>query len=184
MPYLMVNLDDRADCRRALGQLNNWLGGEGMPSEGGPKCEPGVGRGHGPRPHGQPPLRRPEAWSNETWSQPGAGTGNPERDKLARLQVLPLPKKLERLQQRGVWKHLVAIAKLGDAAKSLPEFDQELSLPANKMRSLKANMAKLEKRFAIQFLDVNLEAGQDAAGNPRYSMPPKIRKNILRLSDM
>jgi hypothetical protein len=51
------------------------------------------------------------------------------------------------------------------------------------MRSLKAIMAKLENRFGLQFLDVNLEAGQDEAGNPRYSMPHRIRKQILRIAD-
>jgi hypothetical protein len=85
------------------------------------------------------------------------------------------------MSQRGVWRHLVAIAQQGDVAKSLAEFDKELDLQPNKMRSLKAIMAKLENRFGLRFLEVDGDAGNDEAGNPRYAMPHRVRKQILRI---
>jgi hypothetical protein len=179
MPFLMVNLDDAADCRRAMRHLNGILGGARGP---GSDCD------HPRRPGGR---RRCEegpmggadfgGWKKGEAGERGPG---PQAEKLDMIRDLPLPAKLERLKQRGLWKHLVAIAKQGETARSLAEFDKELALPQNKMRSLKAIMAKLENRFGLQFLDVNLEAGQDEAGNPRYSMPHRIRKQILRVSDM
>lgn len=95
---------------------------------------------------------------------------------------LPLPQKLKRIQSRGMWKHLVKIANSAEEPLSLPELDQLLDLPKNKMRSLKAIMAKLENRFGIQFLRVDPDGGVDAAGNPRYIMPPNVRRQIRRLS--
>jgi hypothetical protein len=62
------------------------------------------------------------------------------------------------------------------------EWDEALGLPANKMRSLKAIMAKLEHRFAIRFLQPAPDAGVDAAGNPRYVMVPRVRQVIRRLA--
>lgn len=173
MPFLMVNLDDPSDCRRAMRHLNELVGGPRPGGPGGDKPE----RRPGPGEHRPGPCK---PWKRGLHGEEmRAGEG----DKLAKIRALPLPAKLERMKQRGLWKHLVAIAKHGEVAKSLAEFDQELSLPANKMRSLKAIMAKLENRFELHFLNVNLEAGQDAAGNPRYSMPPRIRKHILKLAD-
>lgn len=95
---------------------------------------------------------------------------------------MPMPQKLKRLQSRGMWKHLVRIAQAVDQPLSLPELDEHLDLPKNKMRSLKANMAKLENRFDLKFLKVDAEAGADAAGNPRYIMVPRVRTHILRLT--
>ena len=94
---------------------------------------------------------------------------------------LPLRRRLEIIQQRGVWKHLAKIAKHSGEPRSLPEWDEELGLPRNKMRSLKANFAKLEKRFDVRFLRVAGDAVPDADGNPRYAMPPRIRNQILGL---
>ena len=102
----------------------------------------------------------------------------PQREDVAGL---PLPQKLKRLQSRGMWKHLVRIAKSVDQPLSLPEFDEHLDLPKNKMRSLKANMAKLENRFDLKFLKVDAEAGADAAGNPRSVMNTRVRNQILRI---
>jgi hypothetical protein len=96
---------------------------------------------------------------------------------------LPLPQKLKRIQSRGMWKHLVKIARSVQEPSSLPELDALLELPKNKMRSLKAIMAKLENRFGIQFLRVDPDAGVDTSGNPRYVMLPKVRRQILRLAD-
>jgi hypothetical protein len=110
--------------------------------------------------------------------------GRPELadEKVAAIRALPLRAKLERMSQRGVWQHLVGIAKQGEIAQSLAEFDKQLDLQPNKMRSLKAIMAKLENRFGLRFLEVDLDAGNDEAGNPRYSMPHRIRKQILRIA--
>lgn len=82
-----------------------------------------------------------------------------------------------------MWKHLVKIASSAEEPLSLPELDSLLELPKNKMRSLKAIMAKLENRFGVQFLKVDPDAGVDAAGNPRYIMPPSVRRQILQLLD-
>jgi hypothetical protein len=98
------------------------------------------------------------------------------------IHDLPLPQKLGRIQSRGMWKHLVKIAQSAQQPLSLPELDALLDLPKNKMRSLKAIMAKLEYRFGLEFLKVAPDAGVDAAGNPRYIMLPKVRRNILRMA--
>ncbi len=178
MPFLMVNLDDAADCRRAMRHLTGVLGQASQPMDHSEKPQrPGGGRRH----FGGP-MRGGAFGGQQEQTGQKVGWGSNE-EKLAMIRELPLPAKLERLKQRGLWKHLVAIAKQGDVARSLAEFDKELTLPQNKMRSLKAIMAKLENRFGLQFLDVNLEAGQDDAGNPRYSMPHRIRKQILRIAD-
>ena len=140
MPFLMVNIDDPADCRRAIQELRRCVGG---------------GRRRGLAVDGQ-------------------GT----------VAALPLGKKLRRIQQRGIWRHLVAMAELPDQPRSLMEWDVALSLPPNKMRSLKAIMAKLEHRFAIRFLALDAEGGHDEAGNPRYSVPPRVRATIRRLASL
>jgi len=62
------------------------------------------------------------------------------------------------------------------------EWDVALGLPPNKMRSLKAIMAKLEHRFAVRFLVPAGDGGHDEAGNPRYAMPPRLRAAIVRLA--
>ncbi len=116
--------------------------------------------------------------------------GGPEASKAAQRDEassgraeMPLRKKLAIIKQRGVWRHLVQIAREGDAAKSLPEWDAQLTLPPNKMRSLKAIFAKLENRWDVRFMRVAEEAGNDEAGNPRYLMPPRIRNQILAIAD-
>ena len=148
MPFLMVNLDDPADCRRAMQQLR------GRMQEG---AVAGRGRGCGER------IGR------------GAGVA-------AGVATLPLGQKLRRIRHRGLWPHLVQIARASDEPRSLMEWDQVLGLQANKMRSLKAIMAKLENRFGIRFLRPAAEGGVDAAGNPRYAMVPRVRQVILRIA--
>jgi len=101
----------------------------------------------------------------------------------AEVGELTLPQKLKRIQSRGMWKHLVKIAASAEEPLSLPELDNLLDLPKNKMRSLKAIMAKLENRFDLQFLKVDADAGVDDAGNPRYLMPPNVRRQINRLAE-
>jgi hypothetical protein len=64
------------------------------------------------------------------------------------------------------------------------EWDVALGLPPNKMRSLKAIMAKLEHRFAIRFLALDADGGHDEAGNPRYAIPPRVRVAIRRLASL
>ena len=171
MSYLMVNLEDPADCRQAIQRLRAFIGPKGQcgPMRGpdGHSRGPGHRRGVGPEhEHPKPEDRKIECGD----------------DKAAAIRALPLRAKLERMSQRGVWRHLVAIAKQGEVAQSLAEFDKQLDLQPNKMRSLKAIMAKLENRFELRFLEVNLDAGNDEAGNPRYSMPPRVRKQILRIA--
>jgi len=61
---------------------------------------------------------------------------------------------------------------------SLPELDRHLGFAPNKMRSLKAIMAKLENRFGLRFLVADPEGGLDENGNPRYTMPPRMRNQI------
>jgi hypothetical protein len=94
-----------------------------------------------------------------------------------------LKQKLQRIRQRGVWRFLVQIARLDDTPRSLSELDEALDLPRNKMRSTKAIFAKLENRLDVRFLKPADDAGEDDAGNPRYIMPPRIRKLVLELAD-
>lgn len=145
MPFLMVNLDDPADCRRAIQELRRLVPGR---------------RAVASQPAGLRTCR----------SGPGG------------VESLPLGQKLRRIRQRGMWRHLVSMAELPDQPRSLAEWDSALNLPPNKMRSLKAIMAKLENRFAIRFLVAADDASQDQAGNPRYAIPPRLRAAILRLA--
>ena len=124
-------------------------------------------------------MKRACGTAGQGCHEPAGNMGGARHD----VASLPLPKKLKRIQSRGMWKHLLRIARSADQPLSLPELVSLLELPKNKMRSLKAIMAKLENRFDIQFLVVDPEAGVDAAGNPRYSMPPKVRRQILRLAN-
>ena len=152
MPFLMVRLDDPADCRRALNQLRARIQAAAARSAPVERCQPPAMAG---------------------WD------GGPGRTAVARL---PLGQKLRRIRHRGLWPHLVQIAEASPEPRSLMEWDEALSLPANKMRSLKAIMAKLEHRFAIRFLQPAPDAGVDAAGNPRYVMVPRVRQVIRRLA--
>ena len=67
---------------------------------------------------------------------------------------------------------------------SLPELDKQLGFQPNKMRSLKAIMAKLENRFGIRFLVADPEGSIDENGNPRYVMLPRMRKQIMRVAEV
>ncbi len=154
MPFLMVNLDDVNDCRKAIKHLRSVIQ---APEE----C---------PQTDEKPP-RRGRHRARPTPSEP-------QREDVA---ALPLPMKLRRIKQRHLWKHLVRIANAPEAPQSLPELDLLLDLPKNKMRSLKAIMAKLENRFDLKFLRVVPDAGVDAAGNPRYEMLPNVRRQILKI---
>lgn len=95
----------------------------------------------------------------------------------------PLKQKLKRVKQRGVWRFVSQIALLDSAPRSLPELDEALDLPRNKMRSTKAIFAKLENRMDIRFLKPDPEGSEDASGNPRYIMPPRMRKVVRELVD-
>jgi hypothetical protein len=148
MPFLMIDLENRADCQKGLQLLKQQLGRK--------NCDA--------------PHKSPATLMNQPTSA------------LSDIDHLPLPQKLKRIQSRGMWKHLVKIAQSAPQPSSLPELDDLLEMPKNKMRSLKAIMAKLENRFGIQFLKVDPDAGLDAAGNPRYVMLPNVRRQILRLA--
>jgi hypothetical protein len=165
MPYLMVNLADPADCRRGIQELKRCVAG----ARG-----PGGGLGGGPG--GQRGWAAGMGAFGAAMGAQGAGMGGG-------VAALPLGQKLRRIQPRGIWRHLVAMARLPEQPRSLTEWDVALGLQANKMRSLKAIMAKLENRFAIRFLVPAADAGQDQAGNPRYAIPPRLRAAILRLAD-
>lgn len=156
MPQLMVNLDDVADCEQAIKVLKRQLGRD---------CDG--------------PARRGRGGKRGKRARHGADGGGP--DGKANVATLPLPQKLKRIQSRGMWKHLVKIAELADKPLSLPELDELLELSKNKMRSLKAIMAKLENRFDVKFLKVDPDGGVDASDNPRYIMPPNVRRQIKRI---
>jgi hypothetical protein len=170
MPYLMVNLDDATDCRQAIQHLKARLQGA-APAGRGQQRRQAVAAGFG---CGDRPAAAMFA---------GGGGGRGQGRRGAGVADLPLPQKLRRIQPRGVWKHLVEIARSSPEPRSLTEWDEALGLQANKMRSLKAIMAKLENRFGLRFLVPNEPAGTDEAGNPRYAMPPRVRTVILRLAD-
>ncbi|MGB7323468.1 MAG: hypothetical protein WBD31_01260 [Rubripirellula sp.] len=162
MPYLMINLDDVGDCQRGHRQLSGRLRRAGVdplpegPGGGGGGCRPGKGA-HGER---------------------GKHQGEKQKDGPAGL---PLKQKLNRISKRGVWRFISGIAALDQTPRSLAEFDEALSLPPNKMRSTKAIFAKLENRFDIRFLKLAEDAGDDDSGNPRYIMPPRIRKVVREI---
>jgi len=160
MPQLLVNLDNGRDCEKAVKILQRRIA---------------LGRRNGAGRAGAK-ARRDRDWAEHLLeSGPDGGEKNSVHD-------LPLPQKLKQIQSRGMWKHLVKIANSAQDPLSLPELDGLLDLPKNKMRSLKAIMAKLENRFGLLFLKVDQEAGVDEAGNPRYVMVPKVRRQILRLA--
>lgn len=167
MPYLMVNLDDPADCRRAWEQLAEFI----HPGPRGPgrRCGPppqrtgSRHRGRG-EPHRPPPPPPPPPPGGE-------------------LAELPLGQKLQRIRQRGIWPYLQRVATQVDTPLSLPELDEQLGLAKNKMRSLKAILGKLERRWGLEFLVPDPQGSVDAAGNPRYIMPPGLRKRVIRLSE-
>ena len=154
MPYLMIDLTDPTDCQRGMRQLRRHLRrGE---------ADAGVADCDGPR------QRGPQGAGGKTQGASGK---------------TPLKQKLARIRQRGVWRFLVQIAKLDNQPRSLGELDEALELPRNKMRSTKAIFAKLENRLDVRFLKVAQDAGEDESGNPRYVMPPRIRKLILQLAE-
>jgi hypothetical protein len=151
----MVNLDDLGDCQRGLQQLRGRLRRAGVE----PNPDHGA-RGDGP-----------------------AGKGG-EANKNADQQGpagLPLKQKLNRISQRGVWRFISGIALLDNTPRSLAELDEAMNLQPNKMRSTKAIFAKLEQRFELQFLKPAEDGGADDAGNPRYIMPPRIRKHVREM---
>ena len=117
--------------------------------------------------------------------QPGQDVGCGATTALGggRADKTPLKQKLMRVKQRGVWRFLVGIARLDETPRSLQEIDEALGLPRNKMRSTKAIFAKLENRLDVRFLKPAEDAENDESGNPRYIMPPRIRRKILELVD-
>lgn len=197
MTFLMVNLDDPNDCRRAIEQLKP-LAFPGRPGCG-PRGRHRGGPPHEGRPdHGPgdgPPGRRGEAGWGAFPSPPPPPPGGRRRGPRPmdepgplgetasdELLAMPLPDKLRRIAQRGVFAHLTRIAAEVDRPMSLPELDRTLGFNANKMRSLKAIMAKLERRWGLEFLIPSPAGEVDDLGNPRYVMPPKLRKQILKIA--
>ncbi|TWU59428.1 hypothetical protein Poly51_22160 [Rubripirellula tenax] len=162
MPYLMINLDDLSDCQRGHRQLGGRLHRAGVDPL--PEGREGRGGPCGPGKRGK---------QNRGGDQQDAVKEGPAG--------LPLKQKLNRISKRGVWRFVAGIAKLDETPRSLAELDEALSLQPNKMRSTKAIFAKLENRFDIRFLKLAEDAGDDAAGNPRYIMPPRIRKFVREM---
>ena len=168
MPYLMVNLDDAADCRRALEHLRE------RAERCGPRaCVEPPRRHRGPARHRRPDFEE---------AVPEPTRVEPTRVEAAIVE-LPLRKKLERISHRGIWQYLVRIAVEINEPKSLPEIDALLDLVKNKMRSLKAIMGKLERRWRLRLLRAEPDAGLDESGNPRYIMPPHVRKQIQKMTE-
>lgn len=175
MTYLMVNLNDSLDCRDAIHQLRDLLR-------------------HNPVPAAKRRGRRPASAAADAQGTEPGGPAAPAEDlgaaqraaspraRVEQLHALPLPKKLHRIAQRGVFRHLHRIASEVSTPLSLPELDRHLGFQPNKMRSLKAIMAKLEHRFGLQFLVLDPQGGVDESGNPRYVMPPRMRNQILRVT--
>lgn len=163
MPYLMVNLDDPADCRRGLEQLRGLAG----PNRGGPRGRCG------------PPPRQEGRVEGGAERHRRSETGGPAGGDL---HDLPVMQKLRRIRQRGIWEHLQRVAAEVHQPLSLPEIDAALGLATNKMRSLKAIMGKLERRWGLEFLVPDPHGSVDASGNPRYVMPQELRKKIVKLS--
>ncbi len=172
MTFLMVNLDDPVDCRRAMDQLRPIANRLRMANGGGPDRPGQTGPGRGPGGVGR------------AAGDLAAGELAADATACDDVAQLPLPQKLRRISQRGVFKHLRRIAAEVNQPLSLPELDRQLGLNANKMRSLKAIMAKLERRWDLQFLVSAPDGGLDESGNPRYVMPPRIRKQILRIAEV
>jgi len=166
MPFLMVDLDNPRDCRRAMEHLQNAIGGPGP-------HRPGPGE-QGPKHRGGPARHRPGG-------RGGCRPGPDEVEPTAESE-LPLRKKLNRISRRGIWTHLVRIALEVNEPMSLPELDQFLDLAKNKMRSLKAIMGKLERRWGLEFLITDPDGSVDDAGNPRYIMPAPLRRQIRQMS--
>lgn len=181
MPFLMVNLDDPTDCRKALHHLRRRVRRMEQ-HECGPDSadrRPGPPRADSPGPpwqeeHDGPRGRKKHRRGKGPGPRPGRGPIDPRAT---------LKQKLQRVRQRGVWRFLSGIAQLSDEPRSLAELDTALDLAKNKMRSTKAILAKLENRLEIQFLIVDPEGQTDEAGNPRYVMPKRIRKQIKNLID-
>ena len=172
MPFLMVNLDDPSDCQRAVMQLRRRLRRI--------QANDGCGAGK-PAPRGRGKRRH---FDGEGSPRPGGARGPKRPDRGRREPIDPkatLKQRLLRIQRRGVWRFLSQIAQLDDTARSLAELDAVMDLPRNKMRSTKAIFAKLEKRLDVDFLVLDEDAGNDEAGNPRYVMPKRVRKQILKL---
>ncbi len=198
MTYLMVNLNDRADCREAIQRLRDAIRACGpqkgrrqrgeaaglLGTELVPGAEPGTkpgavaGEDHPPR-----RSRRHRSGTSQVADTGTLGVVDEAPSAGDRLHDLPLPKKLHHIAQRGIFRHLKRIAGEVDSPMSLPELDKQLGFQPNKMRSLKAIMAKLENRFGIRFLVADPEGSIDENGNPRYVMLPRMRKQIMRVAE-
>ena len=201
MTYLMVNLNDHADCREAIQRLRDAIRdcgpgkrrrhrseAAGLPrTEELPRTDGALGdeKHHDLAGEDRPPRRsrRQRPAANQPTEQGTIGAVDVAPSPVDRLHDLPLPKKLHRIAQRGVFLHLIRIAGEVDSPMSLPELDKQLGFQPNKMRSLKAIMAKLENRFGIRFLVADPEGGIDENGNPRYVMLPRMRKQIMRVAE-
>lgn len=86
------------------------------------------------------------------------------------------------MRRRGIWQYLQQIATQVQQPLSLPELDETLGLSKNKMRSVKAILGKLERRWGLELLIPDPEGSVDAAGNPRYILPPRLRRKIIELN--
>lgn len=170
MPFLMVNLDDVADCRKSLRHLRRRVR-----RMTGDECGPKGDHASPAFPSGEDRSDAPPRGRGRKKHRRHRGAGGPIDPRAT------LKQKLQRVRQRGVWRFLSGIAQLSDEPRSLAELDEALDLPKNKMRSTKAIFAKLENRLDVRFLVPDPDGEEDESGNARYVMPKRIRKQIKNL---
>ena len=87
-------------------------------------------------------------------------------------------RKIASLKHKGIWPFLSGAASLEIDEYSLPELGGHLGLSSAKVCSLKAILAKPEKRLAITFFEPAPSGSADDAGNPRVRLVPAVRDSI------
>jgi len=102
----------------------------------------------------------------DTQAQPGAA---PQE---------PLARAMAEMRGKKIWRFLDSVAGLDAPEYSLPELGGYIGLSSNKVCSLRAILAKPEQRLGIAFFELAPSGAVDAAGNPRYRMPDRIKRAI------
>jgi hypothetical protein len=106
------------------------------------------------------------------------GAPGPKAPRASRKQRLAHA--MTSMKSKKIWKFLDRAANLQAREWSLPELGTHLGLSSGKVSSLKAILAKPERRLGVQFFELAPDAAADAAGNPRYRMPDAIRQAIQK----
>ena len=105
----------------------------------------------------------------------------PAQNTQARPAAAPqqrLTRAMAEMKSKKIWRFLDRVANLNEADYSLPELGGHIGLSSNKVCSLKAILAKPEQRLGVQFFEPAPSGAVDAAGNPRYRMPDRIKQAI------